>query len=142
MNEVERDGYIVRLHAREEIADVWPACSAYISEACRRGPCEFNSLQLRDECAEGKRNLWTIRQRGKGLVCAAVTTVLVLGGRKTMLWTALGGKNWNMWAQFEEVVAATAKANGVEAIRGYCRIGWKKKLKHYREIGTILERDI
>ena len=142
MNEVERGGFIVRLHAKESVLDAWPPCAAYIAASCRRGPCEFEPLQLRDDCAAGRRNLWTIRERGKGIVCAAVTTVLMMGGRKTLVWTALGGRRWDMWAEFEEVVAATAKQNGVEAIRGYCRVGWKKKLKHYREIGTIMEREL
>jgi len=142
MNTVERDGFIIQLYSKEQVSDAWTVCGMFISEACRRGPCEFTPLELRDHCEAGDRALWSVRQVGKGIVGAAITTIVQEPNRRILVWTAVGGRRWDSWSHFEEVIAATAKVNGCEAIRGYCRRGWKKKLKSYREIGVILERQL
>jgi hypothetical protein len=140
--QLSEGGFIVTMVAADGVEDAWPACHALIEASCRKGGAEFTAGQLRQECKAGIRQLWTIRQIGKGIVCAAVTSVMFFGGRKTVVWTALGGKNWDAWAHFEAIVAETAKHHGCEAIRGYCRRGWKRKLKDYREVGVILEREL
>jgi hypothetical protein len=140
--ELTKDDYVIRLYEPTEIMDAWAPLAAFISAACRRGPCEFTALELRDQCIRGERNLWSVREIGKGMVGAAVTTITQEPGRRVMIWTAVGGKRWDTWSHFEDVIAATAKSNGASAIRGYCRRGWKKKLKSYKEIGVIMEREI
>lgn len=133
---------MVRMVPAGEVDNVWPYCHAMIEASCRRAGAEFTAGQLRYDCRIGDRQLWTIRQIGKGIVCAAVTSVTTFGGRKTVVWSALGGKNWDAWAHFEALVAEKARNHGCVAIRGYCRRGWKRKLKTYREIGVVMEREI
>lgn len=138
----ESGDFIIQMVAAEHVDSAWPPCHALIEASCRRGGAEFTAGQLRDDCKSGLRQLWTLRQVGKGIVCAAVTSVMYFGGRKTMVWSALGGKNMAAWDHLDGIVNDTAKHYGCEAIRGYCRRGWKRKLNAYREIGVIMEREI
>lgn len=131
----------IELVPKEHVLDVWPICGGFIEQACKRGPCEFEPLQLRDECSRGERNLWVIGIDGE-CVAAIVTTVHESNGQKVMTWTALGGRYMDLWEHLERTIADMAKAHGVNIMRGFGRLAWKKKAPGYREVGTIIEKDL
>lgn len=129
----------------EGVEQAWPTVSEFIAAACRRGPGRLDPIKLRAGCILSTHDLWRAVSREKGVVGAAVTTVIDDKSEGLSIeWVAFGAKDMRALYDLERFIVARAKEYGAARFRSYSRVGMQKRMipLGYRVTGVILEKEI
>jgi hypothetical protein len=132
-------------------AEIWPHVRALIAQAMARGGVsDFSAVEAR--VLDGRALLWIAWERtGEGagsaagagrVLAAAVTELAVVNGRKLCVIAACGGSDRRRWLPALREIEDFARAEGCAAMLVMGRRGWKRALRHYRERGIILEKEL
>jgi hypothetical protein len=134
---------------RIETADVervWPFVLPLLAAACDATGTDLTPDFIREEALADRRTLWVIFDTddpfGPFLAAFATGERLTPRGRVVFI-DALGGRNRGCWlAHCLSELEVQAKAMGAAAIEAEGRMGWKRVLPGYREVRTILRKEL
>jgi hypothetical protein len=130
----------------EDVERIWPFILPLLTAACDAVTTDLTPDFIKEEALADRRTLWVIFDTddpfGPFLAAFAAGERLTARGRVVFI-DALGGRNRGCWlatclAEFE----AQAKVMGAVAIEAEGRTGWKRVLPGYREIRTVLRKEL
>lgn len=120
--------------ATEHLNAYWPHAVPHLS----RVP-GFDEAFERKLVEAQDRQLWLMVDDGK--VLAAVTTEVSEEPEKVISVMNGGGVDMDRWLDaFEGRLDEWAKAIGATRLRVVGRRGWVRRLPHFKEVGTIVEK--
>jgi hypothetical protein len=126
------------------VADVWPHARAMVKSAIDRVDlCNFEGIE--EEVLTGTQQLW-LAWNGTAIEAAAVTKLVLIGGRKICIVVAAGAaqnnRNGKRWPPLIAGIEQFAKDEGCAAVRIIGRKGWQRILAHYRANYVVMDREL
>lgn len=79
---------------------------------------------------------------GEKIAAAASTTLQRIGSDLICVLTACGGKGMGDWLPLLKKIEDYAKAEGCTSLRIFGRRGWLRALEDYREMATVIEKEL
>ncbi len=123
----------------KRVHEFWPHVKLLIHRAIIRGGGDF--MQVKHDVLIGLDLLW-IAYDGKQIIAAAITSLGVLGGKKTCTIVACGGVGWKRFGHLIEGIENYAIGENCTAMRIYGRTGWQRLLKDYDVLRVVLEKEL
>jgi hypothetical protein len=125
------------------VREVWGLAAPYLDKAEKRGRAMNTVAEWRQDCVNGKKQLWFVWAEHQDRCDGAVVTYLTQSPRgKTCVIDAFGAAPQSDWPPLLATLEAWAKTQECTSVRIYGRIGWMEKLKDYAIKGVILDKDI
>lgn len=120
--------------APEHLGAYWPHAEPHLARVA-----DFNAEYELDLLQKKLRQLWLVVDDGK--VLAAMTTEVTDEPEKVITVVNAGGRDLDRWQDaFEAKVDAWAADIGATRARVIGRRGWVRRLPHFREVATIVEK--
>lgn len=119
------------------VASIWPHVRALVKSAVDRAEGDFGHIEC--EVLSGMQQLW-LASDGKTIEAAAVTQLVFIGGRKTCVIVACGGRG--DWVRLINGLEDFAKAEGCTRTRIIGRKGWLRVLKQYRAKYVTMDKEL
>lgn len=120
----------------QDLANVWPKCEGWISEAVKVNQGDENLLDVLIALARGHYLLWFEPNR-----FAAVVQVISHPRQKVATVLYLGGSGLEQMPQLFEEGKLWCRANGISVIRTFGREGWQRAIG-LKRVGVILQTEV
>lgn len=122
------------------VAKVWPHARELVKSAIERTDlCNFADIEK--EVLSGLQLLW-LAWNGTAIEAAAVTQLVLIGGRKICIIVACGGRGRKRWLPLISGLEQFAKNEGCQSVRIIGRKGWQRVLENYRAKYVVLDKEI
>jgi hypothetical protein len=130
----------------DKVEAFWPFIESYVEAACAAVSTTLTPDEIRENAKADKRGLWTAvdtDSRLRPFVGVASVGMRETNRGRVFFIEAVGGINSHQWlepclAELEEI----AKAAGAVKVEVEGRRGWRRVLPGYREVRTVLEKDL
>lgn len=121
---------------------MWPHVEKLIDKAYKFAD-EPIPTDLIEQLSRGQRQLW-IAWDGRRVVAAALTRIVQLRSCRACQLTALGGIEGERgrWVHLISLIESFAESEGCARVQIEGRVGWKRVLKRYRHVRTVLELEL
>jgi hypothetical protein len=127
---------------RDRAADFWPHVEKLIDKAYKFAD-EPMPTDLVDQLSRGERQLW-IAWDGRRVIAAALTRIVQLRSCRACHLSSLGGIEGERgrWVHLISLIESFAEQEGCTRVLIEGRKGWKRILKRYRHVRTVLELEL
>jgi hypothetical protein len=122
------------------VKDVWPHAGPLIKSAMDRTDLG-NFCDVEREVLEGLQQLW-LAWNGAAIEAAAVTRLVLIGGRKICILVACGGRGRERWLPLIAGIEQFARNEGCAAMRIIGRKGWQRILADYHANYVVMDRKL
>jgi hypothetical protein len=130
----------------EDVERVWPFVLPMLTAACDATGTDLTPDFIKEEALADRRTLWVIFDTddpfGPFLAAFATGERLTAQGRVVFI-DALGGRNRGCWlAHCLSELEVQAKAMGAVRLELEGRPAWRRVLPGYREVRTVLAKEL
>jgi len=85
--------------------------------------------------------LWVIVE-GREITACGVTQILNYPRKKVCLMLLVSGRDFHKWSDKLDEIGKWASDIGCTSFEAFCRPGWKRVLKDWEEINTVMRKPI
>lgn len=114
------------------LPDYWSQAAPLIQQALLRTGSidDYHLSDIYNFIMQKQMQLWVVMEAGE-MIVAAVTEIVVTPRRKILAIPFTGGKYGEIesWLPYLHTLKAFGASHGCSAIRGWGRLGWKRKLQ-------------
>jgi hypothetical protein len=133
-----RQGAVFTLQSHE-IERNWDLIQPYLERVQRGFPDDINIPQVLADLVGKQKQLWGYHD-GERITGICITEI-----QHPVCWLRVGVGTESWRGQIDDLIAAIeswARSLGCERIKIAGRMGWKRRLPAYRQIGVILEKPL
>lgn len=124
-----------------EINILWPVVAPMLQRAIDCSPRDYKIEDLHAELQKTSMQLW-VWDTGNGVEACCITTITNYPQRSVCDLPFIAGGKMRDWLSMESTISAWAKTKGCSQLGGCGRTGWLKVLRHWKNIGVKIRRDI
>ena len=126
----------------DDMTRAWPACAPHLKPALERTNGLMTPESIVAACKNRDCQLWAMVD-GMDVTGAAVTEVRNLSsGIRTVHILAMGAKDMTAPLDCADALKEWAKSLGAVKLTADCRPGMPRKLKDWRLLSVLMEKDI
>jgi hypothetical protein len=129
----------------EDVERLWPFVLPLLTAACDAAATDLTPEFIKQEALANRRTMWVAFDTDDPfpfLAACATGERLTAHGRVVFI-DALGGRNRGCWlVKCLAELEARARAKGAVRMELEGRVGWKRLLPDYREVRTVLAKDL
>ena len=125
----------------QELPQHWSVVAPMLQRALSKSQGDLRLEDLYTKIFERDMQLWGWLIEGEITACC-VTQVLTFPGNKICSIPFIAGCGMKDWIHVEPQLVAWAKEQGCNQLEGYCRPGWVRMLRHWKQVWITMRRDI